>query len=116
MTYTELIEYIIDGDKIIQLLRWFPFFSKLNFRDIKTTGRHKNSQILKKKPTIQTVAQKFFTKRKTSWEIRAVKKNSSKEIVSLGLFRCLEKPLIGSVEGEKVHLKKSFGKTPLPFF
>ena len=40
MTYIDLIEYNIVDDTKTPLLRCFPFISKLNARDIKTTGQY----------------------------------------------------------------------------
>ena len=42
MIYTDLIEYIIVGDTKAPLVRCFPFISKLNAGDIKTTGQYMN--------------------------------------------------------------------------
>ena len=44
MIYTDLIENNIVGDTRAQLLRCFPFFSKLNSGDIITTGQCMNYQ------------------------------------------------------------------------
>ena len=44
MIYTNLIEYNIVGDTKAPLLRCFPFISKLNPRDIITTGQYMNYQ------------------------------------------------------------------------
>ena len=44
MIYTDLIEYNIVGDSKVQLLRCFPFISKLKSGDIITTGQYMNYQ------------------------------------------------------------------------
>ena len=46
MMYTNLIEYNIVGDTKAQLLRCFPFTSKLKSGDIITTGQYMNYQTL----------------------------------------------------------------------
>ena len=44
MIYSDLVEYNIVGDTKAPLLRCFPFISKLNGGDIKTTGQYMNYQ------------------------------------------------------------------------
>ena len=44
MIYSDLVEYSIVGGTKAPLLRCFPFISKLNGRDIITTGQHMNYQ------------------------------------------------------------------------
>ena len=46
MNYTDIVEYIIDGDTKAPLLRCFPFICKLKSGDFRTTGQCMNYQIL----------------------------------------------------------------------
>ena len=48
MIYSDLVEYKIVGDTKVDLLRCFPFISKLKGGDIITTGQYMNYQAFSK--------------------------------------------------------------------
>ena len=98
MIYTNLTEYITFVDTKAPILPCFPFISKPKFGDIITTGRHMNYQTFNnlhftRLPKSIYLYYEYRISLYSDWiKTRAVKLPTLYLLVSLNLFRCLEKP------------------------
>ena len=105
MIYTDLIGYNITGDTNTPLLRCYLFISKLKAGNIISTGQCMNNHTFSNCNS-DHCSKNVFIVITLTWQTRAVKKYLLYLSASLVLFRCLEKPIIKTLQDGCFKTKK----------